>query len=95
MSMPQEKPEQTTSVLKKTFRKKSAENIKEDTKSFYAYGRSNNNIKSSTGPIADEAGKLITDPSDVAEELNNYFSSVFTKEDTTNTIYDTASDGNV
>jgi len=73
-----------TKRAKKNFEKKLAENIKEDTKSFYAYVRSNNNIKCSTGPIVDEAGTLKTDPSDVAEELNNYFSSVFTKEDTTN-----------
>jgi len=73
-----------TKRAKKNFEKKLAENIKEDTKLYYAYVRSNNNIKPSTGPIVDEAGTLKTDPSDVAEELNNYFSSVFTKEDTTN-----------
>jgi len=82
--MQQKKLERKPCVLRKTLRKKLAENIKEDTKSFYAYVRSNNNIKPSTGPIVDEAGTLKTDPSDVAEELNNYFSSVFTKEDTTN-----------
>ena len=68
----------------KNFEKKLAENIKKDTKSFYAYVRNNNNIIPSIGPIVDEAGELKTDPSNVAEKLSNYFSSVFTKEDTTN-----------
>jgi len=67
MSMQQKKLERA----KKNFEKKLAENIKEDTKSFYAYIRSNNNIKPSTGPIVEEAGTLKADPSDVAEELNN------------------------
>jgi len=66
---------------KRRFEKKLAENIKSDNKSFFAYARSRNNTKVSIGPILNESGALETDPQTVAEELNNYFSSVFTKED--------------
>ena len=33
------------------------------------------------GPIARGSGELITDEAEMAEELNEYFSSVFTRED--------------
>ena len=66
---------------KRRFEKKLAENIKSDNKSFFAYARSRNNTKVFIGPISNESGTLDTDPQTVAEELNKYFSSVFTKED--------------
>ena len=70
-----------TRRAKKRFEKKLAEKIKSDSKSFFAYARSRNNTKVSIGPIVNESGTLETDPQTVAEELNKYFSSVFTKED--------------
>ena len=53
--------------------------IKSYKKSFFAYAR--NNTKVSVSPILNDSGALETDPQTVAEELNKYFSSVFTKED--------------
>jgi len=49
-----------------------------------AYARSRSNVNASTGPILSVCGVLKTDPHEIAEELNDYFSSVFTKEDMQN-----------
>lgn len=57
------------------------ENIKKDTKSFYAYVRSRSKTKVKVGPLVDESGSTISDSKHMAEVLNNYFSSVFTRED--------------
>jgi len=50
----------------------------------YAYARSRSNVNTSTGPILSDFGVLKTDPHEIAEELNAYFSSVFTREDMQN-----------
>jgi len=42
------------------------------------------NIRTSTGPILSASRELKTDAVDMAEELNNYYSSVFMKEDINN-----------
>ena len=55
-----------------------------DNKSFYAYARSRSSIRTSTGPLLSASGELKTDAGDTAEELNNYFSSVFTVENMSN-----------
>lgn len=73
-----------TRRAKRNFEKKLAENIKNDNKSFYAYVRSRSTVKASTGPVLNVSGDLKTDPGEIAEELNTYFSSVFTNEDTQN-----------
>jgi hypothetical protein len=69
---------------KRNFEGKLAENIKKDNKSFYAYARSRSSVNASTGPILSDSGVLKTDPREIAQELNTYFSSVFTKEDMQN-----------
>jgi len=66
------------------FEKKFAQNIKMSNKSFYAYARSRSNIRTSTEPILSASGELKTEAGDMAEELNNYVHSVFTKEDINN-----------
>jgi len=71
-----------TRRAKFNFEKKLAQNIKMDNKSIYAYARSQNNT--CTGPILSASRELKTDAGDMAEELNNYFSSAFTKEDINN-----------
>ena len=57
-------------------------NIKSDSKSFYAYVRSKQNVRDTVGPMEDNAGNIITQGFVMAEELNMHFSSVFTQEDT-------------
>ena len=64
------------------FEHKLAQNIKSDTKSFYAYARSKQNVRDKVGPLGANAGNIITQGFVMAEELNMHFSSVFTKEDT-------------
>ena len=61
---------------------KLAQNIKSDSKSFYAYVRSKQNVRDKVGPLEDNAGDIITEGIVMAEELNMHFSSGFTREDT-------------
>ena len=61
---------------------KLAQSIKSDSKSFYAYVRSKQNVRDKVGPLEDNAGNIITQGFLMAEELNMHFSSVFTREDT-------------
>ena len=49
---------------------------------FYAYVRSKQNVLDKVRPLGDNAGNIITEGVLMAEELNMYFSSVFTREDT-------------
>ena len=67
---------------KRNFEHKLAQNIKSDSKSFYAYVRSKQNVRDKVGPLVDNAGNKITQEFLMAEELNMHFSSVFTREDT-------------
>ena len=67
---------------KRNFEHKLAQNIKSDSKSFYAYVRSKQNVRDKVGPLEDIAGNKITQGCLMAEELNVHFSSVFTREDT-------------
>ena len=68
---------------KRNFELKLAQNIKSDSKSFYAYVRNKQHVRNKTvGPLEDNAGDIITGGFLMAEELNMHFSSVFTREDT-------------
>ena len=67
---------------KRNFELKLAQNIKSDSKSFYANVRSKQNVRDKVGPLEDNAGDKITEGILMAEELNLHFSSVFTREDT-------------
>ena len=66
---------------KRTFEKKLAGNIKNDSKSFYAYVRSKQKVRNKVGSLENNSGHIISDGFHMAEVLNEYFSSVFTKED--------------
>lgn len=75
---------ETTSLVresKRNFESKLAENVKKDTKSFYAYAREKVRCKVTVGPIEDGDGVLHTDVKEQAEILNDFFVSVFTEED--------------
>ena len=67
---------------KRNFEHKLAQNIKSDSKSFYAYVRSKQNVRDKVGPLKDTAGNIITQGFLMAEELNMHFSSVFKRENT-------------
>ena len=64
------------------FELKLAQNIKSDSKNFYAYVRSKQNVRNKVGPLEENAGDIITEGFVMTEELNMHFSSVFTREDT-------------
>ena len=64
-----------------SYEQKLACNIKNDSKSLYAYVRSKQNVQDKVGPLEDSAGNIISQGFLMAEDLNGYFSSVFTKED--------------
>ena len=69
---------------KSEFEHKLANNIKKDSKSFYAYVRSKQRNKVKVGPIKDAAGSLIADDKVTADAFNEYFASVFTVESNSN-----------
>ena len=78
--------EQAATELRKArrnFEKKLAKKIKNDTKSFYAYVRSRSSSRVKTGPLVNSDGTAMNSDEQMAEELNGYFASVFTEEDTT------------
>ena len=56
--------------------------MKSDSKSFYAYVRSKQNVRDNVGHLEDNAGNIITQGFFMTEELNMHFSSVFTRVDT-------------
>ena len=64
---------------KRNFELKLAQNIKSDSKSFYAYVRNKKNVRDKVGPLEDNGGDIITGGFLMAEELNVHFSSVFTR----------------
>ena len=63
------------------FIKKLAGNIKKDPKSCFVYTRSKTTTKNSVGPFVDNEGNVITDTSETANVLNDFFTSVFPDED--------------
>ena len=67
---------------KRTFEQKLSGNIKNDSKSFYAYVRSKQTVRDKVGPLENNSENIISDGFQMAEVLNEYFSSVFTTEDT-------------
>jgi hypothetical protein len=64
---------------KKNFERRLA-NEKGNRRPFYSYVKKKSKNKSTIGPLKDKNHKVITEDVEMAEELNNYFSSVFTRE---------------
>jgi hypothetical protein len=78
---------EATKAIKKArrnFEEKLAKNIKTDSKSYYAYTRASLKSRSTLGPLKDDQGNIIRTNKDSANTLNNFFTSVFTKEDASN-----------
>jgi hypothetical protein len=78
------KSRETNKLAKRNYEMKLAENVKKDSKSFYAYIRSKQRSKDKVGPLKNTIGKVVTDDKEAANMLNEYFSSVFTIEDCSN-----------
>jgi len=62
------------------FEKKLAENIKLDKKSFYAYSRTKSKTKAQIGTLLTSDGLHLDDDKSVVECFNQYFASVFTRD---------------
>ena len=60
---------------------KLADNIKNYSKSFYAYARSKQKVGDKVRPLDNNSGSIISDAFQMTKVLNEYFSSVFTTED--------------
>ena len=69
---------------KKQFETKLANNIKNDSKSFYAYVRSKERNKVKVGPLKDNAGNIISEDKITADIFNDYFTRVVNFEGTAN-----------
>ena len=63
------------------FESKLADNIDQDKKSFFAYASSKSNSKVQVGPLVDSSGQTVSDPVSMCETMNQYFTTVFTRED--------------
>ena len=57
-----------------------AATCKHNPKEFFSHVNSRKPIRASIGPLTTDQGNLTTSNAEVAEELNNYFASVFTEE---------------
>ena len=66
--------------IKEPLKKKLAGNKKNYSKSFYAYVRSKQKVRDKAGPLENNCENIISDGFQMAEVLNEYFSSVFTTE---------------
>ena len=67
---------------KRSFEKKLANENGGNSRPFYAYVKRKTKSRQGIGPLRTEAGETVSDDGGMAEVLNNFFSSVFTREDT-------------
>jgi len=75
-------------TAKCNYEKSLANNIKTNSKTLYAYVRSKSKVKDSITGIKTKEGITLTDDQAICEELNNYFSSVFTRENSEPLIFE-------
>jgi hypothetical protein len=66
---------------KRKFEKRLADGGKGNSRPFYAYIKRRTKARPTVGPLKDGQGKTVTDDGEMAELLNGFFSSVFTRED--------------
>ncbi len=69
---------------KRKFEKRLADGYNENSRPFYSYIKKKTKSRPSIGPFKDKNEKVVTEDQEMAEVLNEFFSSVFTKENTTN-----------
>ena len=69
---------------KRNMEKKLAYSGDNNAKTFANYIKSKTKSHTGIGPLKNDDGKLITDDREMSEELNKFFASVFTNEDTSN-----------
>ena len=57
-----------------------AANIKKDSESFFSYVNNKKKLGNKIGPLKDVNNNIVTDDLEMANIVNNYFSTVFTKD---------------
>ena len=67
-------------IARQNFEEKLASNVKNDSKSFYAYVGSKKRANNKVGPLRDNSKQILNSKIENANLLNTYFSSVFTVE---------------
>jgi hypothetical protein len=68
-------------AAKRSMEKKLAKADARNKKPFYNYIKKKTKSSETVGPLKTPTGEVITDDKEMAEELNNAFSKVFTRED--------------
>ena len=79
----EKKVKKGTRNAKKNYERKLAKDSKSNPKLFYSYLKSKTSNRESVGPLKASNNHLVTDEKEMAEMLNNFFGSVFTREDLT------------
>jgi hypothetical protein len=69
---------------KRNFEKRLAGNNGGNNRPFYAYIKRKTKSRPGIGPLKNEKKETVTEDQGMAELLNNFFGSVFTREDTEN-----------
>ena len=69
---------------RRKFERRLADNIKNNSKSFYSYVSSKSRSNKKVGPLKGENGELTSNNNETAQCLNKYFCTVFTKENLNN-----------
>ncbi len=69
---------------KRKLEKKLADGYSGNSRPFYSYIKKKTKSRPSIGPLKDKNEKVVTEDQEMAEVLNEFFSSVFTRENTTN-----------
>ena len=75
------KVSRSVKYAKRRFERGISLEVKENPKSFWKYVRSKTQTRSGIGDLKNDNGEWITNDKDKANELNNFFSSVFTKDE--------------
>jgi hypothetical protein len=78
---------ETTTMVRKATRRQErdlANDPDKNGKKFTKYIKSKSNCRSTIGPLKNINGQLVTEDNDMANMLNMFFTSVFTREDTSN-----------
>ena len=66
---------------KRNLEKRLASEKNKNSKPFYNYVKKKTSVKVAIGPLITSTGAAVSNEAQMAEELNNHFSSVFTRED--------------
>ncbi len=69
---------------KRSYEKRLANGNGGNIRSFYAYVKQRTKSRPSIGPLRNEKKEMVSDDQNMTELLNNFFGSVFTREDTNN-----------